>query len=61
MPKSKAKAKKAVCCPLCGNSEQEALVMVYFPNATLIFCDSCGEIVLVQKVTKLISKSDFVN
>ena len=52
MPKSKQK--KVVCCPLCGNADQDALEIVYFKDALLIFCHSCDEIVLIQKVTESI-------
>lgn len=60
-PKIKAKPKKAECCPLCGNADQEALEVLRSPHATLIFCHSCDEILLVQKVTNLVSKSNFAS
>ena len=61
MPKSKTKPKKAVFCPLCGNADQETLEVLHSPNTTLIFCHCCDEILLVQKVTKLVSKSNFAS
>jgi hypothetical protein len=65
MPKSKAQAKtkEAKCCPLCGNTNLGDLdvQVISSPHAILIFCHSCNEILLVQKVTKLPSKSNFAS